>query len=199
MTKLTFLLSLHAALSHLPQDEVEARLHFYSEMIEDHMEEGLTEEAAVAAVGTIEEVAAQIAAEIPAPPTAPDTPQPKQQRKIWQIVLLILGASLWLPLLIAALAVALSLYASLWAVIVSLWAAFGAVAGSILGGAAAGVGFLSGGHAPTGVALLGAVCVCTGLAVFLFFGCRAATKGTLLLTAKAGQSVRRLFGKKEDT
>ena len=44
MTKMQFLLSLHDKLTGLPRDEVEQRLNFYSEMIEDRMEEGLSEE-----------------------------------------------------------------------------------------------------------------------------------------------------------
>ena len=51
MTKLKFLLLLNERLSHLPSKEVEERLAFYSEMIEDRMEEGLSEEEAVSEVG----------------------------------------------------------------------------------------------------------------------------------------------------
>lgn len=39
MTKLQFLMALHEKLSGLPREE--ERLSFYSEMIEDRMEEGL--------------------------------------------------------------------------------------------------------------------------------------------------------------
>lgn len=47
MTKIKFLLSPHNKLAGLPQDEVEERLNFYSEMIEDRIEEGLSEEKTV--------------------------------------------------------------------------------------------------------------------------------------------------------
>ena len=50
MTKIKFLLSLHDKLSGLPQDEVEERLNFYSEMIEDRIEEGFSEEDALKCV-----------------------------------------------------------------------------------------------------------------------------------------------------
>ena len=65
MTKMQFLMALHDALSGLPRDEIEERLNFYTEMIEDRIEEGLSEEQAVAAVGSVEEIASQIAREIP--------------------------------------------------------------------------------------------------------------------------------------
>ena len=174
MTKLQFLLSLNEKLSTLPKEEAEERLRFYSEMIEDRMEEGLTEEEAVAAVGSVEEIAADVA------PTKNE--KPKRRLKTWEIVLLVAGSPIWFSLLVAAFAVALSLYVSLWAVIVSLWATFGAVAGCILGCIAAGIGFFLYGSIPSGMAMLGAGCVCAGVAIALFFGCKAATKGTVLLT-----------------
>ena len=46
MTKLSFLFSLREKLSALPTEEAEERLRSYSEMIEDRMEEGLSEEEA---------------------------------------------------------------------------------------------------------------------------------------------------------
>ena len=54
MTKIKFLIELHNRLSGLPKDDVEERLSFYSEMIEDRIEDGLSEEEAVEAVATEE-------------------------------------------------------------------------------------------------------------------------------------------------
>ena len=65
MNKIQFLLELDKALSRLPAVEKEERLRFYSEIIEDRTEEGLTEEEAVAAVGTVRDIAEQITAECP--------------------------------------------------------------------------------------------------------------------------------------
>ena len=190
MTKLKFLLSLHDRLSHLPQDEVEERLSFYSEMIEDRMEDGLSEEEAVAAVGTVEEIAAQIEAELsPARPATVIT-EPKRGLKAWEIVLLVLGAPIWLSLLIAAVAVVFSLYVALWSVIIAFWAVFVSLAACALAGVLAGGGFALGGYGAQGAALVGAGFVCAGLAVLFFFGIEAATKGTVLLTQKLAQSLK---------
>ena len=41
MTKLQFLMALHEKLPGLHREKMEERLEFYSEMIEDRMEEGL--------------------------------------------------------------------------------------------------------------------------------------------------------------
>ena len=51
MRKQEFLVQLRKGLSGLPQDEIEERLTFYEEMLDDRIEEGLSEEQAVLAVG----------------------------------------------------------------------------------------------------------------------------------------------------
>ena len=204
MNKIPFLLSLHEKLSSLPKEDVEERLRFYSEMIEDRMEEGLSEEEAVAAVGSAEEIAAQILGEMPPvkPEKVPETPiesagLPKKGKKTLLVLLLILGLPLWFPLLVAAAAVAVSLYVSLWAVMVSLWSVFASLAACALAGVVVGAVFALGGKMLPGLAMVSAGLVCGGLAIFLFFGCRAATKATVLLLQKTVQWLRSCFRKKE--
>ena len=65
MSKQEFLVQLRKGLSGLPQDDIEERLTFYSEMIDDRMEEGLSEEDAVYEIGDIDELISQIVADIP--------------------------------------------------------------------------------------------------------------------------------------
>ena len=67
MTKQEFLKALWTKLSELPKDDVEQSLDYYAEMIEDRIESGLSEEEAVAAVGTVDEAAAKIISEVPKP------------------------------------------------------------------------------------------------------------------------------------
>jgi len=160
-------------------------LNFYSEMIEDRMEEGLSEEDAVSAVGGVEEVAEQILAETPV--SVPKKPKPKRKFKAWEIVLLALGSPIWLSFLISAFAVAFALYASLWALVISLWAVFASLVACAFGGIIAGVVFAIGENIFSGIALMSAGFVCAGLSILLFFGCKLATKGTVLVVKKAFQ------------
>ena len=51
MNKTEFVLELAQRLSHLPWSEIEERVNYYGEMIDDRMEEGLSEKEAVAAMG----------------------------------------------------------------------------------------------------------------------------------------------------
>jgi len=198
MTKLKFLLSLHKQLSDLPQEDVEERLNFYTEMIEDRMEEGLTEEEAVAAVGTVEEIAAQIRSEFSFAGPAKIYPKPKKQLSAWTIILLAVGSPIWLALLIAAFAVIFSAYAALWSVIVSLWAVFASFIGCAAGGIAGSVGFLAAGNSLEGTALLAAGTVCAGLSILAFLGCRAATNGAARLTKRTFLLIMKCFKQKEE-
>lgn len=198
MTKVRFLLSLHDRLSGLPQDDVEERLSFYSEMIEDRIEEGVSEEQAVAELGSVDEVAAQIVADIPLSKIARAKIKPKRRMKAWEIMLLVLGSPVWLSLLIAAAAVLFSLYVVIWVVVVSLWAVFVSLAAAAAIGVAVCIVFALSGRGAEGLAMLGAGIVCAGLAIFLFYGCLAAGKGTLLLTKKIVRGTKNSMIKRED-
>ena len=196
MTKVNFLFELRNKLSSLPKEDIEERLNFYSEMIEDRMEEGLSEEEAVAAIGTTDEIAKQIIYDTPFTKIAKEKLKPKNKPKIWEIILLVLGFPLWFSLLIAVFTVAFSLYISLWAVIISFWAVFASFIGCAVGGVMSGICFIINGNTFTGIAMLAAALACAGLSIFIFFGCKLATKGILLLTKKVIIYTKSLFVKK---
>lgn len=189
MTKQEFLAELRRGLSGLPQNDIEERLNFYSEMIDDRMEEGLSEQEAVDGIGSVDSVVSQILGDIPLSKLVKEKITPKKQLKAWMIVLIILGAPIWFSLAVAAVSVAFALYFSLWSIIVSLWAVFASLVICVPGGIAA---FVSGGGL-AGIALMGAGLVCAGLSVFAFFGCKALTKGTIALTKKVAVAVKRAF------
>ena len=65
MQKTEFLDRLRTALADLPAEELEKTLGYYAEMIEDRMEDGMDEEAAVAAMGDPEAVAREILLDAP--------------------------------------------------------------------------------------------------------------------------------------
>ena len=187
MNKQSFLGRLRKALSGLPQKEQEERITFYSEMIDDRMEEGLSEEEAVSAIGAWEDILGEL------PPV-----KENKRNNALVILLLILGSPLWFSLGIAVLAVVFSLYVSVWAVIISFGAVFVSVAACAFGFLAGGLILILCGNSITGIALLAAAAVCAGLSIFAFFGCKAATKGTILLTGKMATGIKNLLGKKED-
>ena len=64
MNKTEYIEKLRALLDGCPKEEAERFLAYYSEMIEDRMEDGCPEEEACLSFGSVEEVAAQIRSEI---------------------------------------------------------------------------------------------------------------------------------------
>lgn len=200
MNKSDFLSELRRGLGCLPEEDIEKSVDFYAEMIDDKMEEGLTEEEAVAEAGSVDEISAQIIAEIPLTRLVKARVKPKRALKAWEIVLIAAGSPVWLSLLVAAAATVVSVYASLWAVIVSLYAvvlSFGAGGLAGIVGAAA-CPFLSNGSAAAAVMSLGAGLVCAGLAVLSYLSCFEITKGMIVLTKKALCALRSaVIGKEE--
>ncbi len=213
MTKQEFLAQLQAELSCLTESDAQERLTFYSEMIDDRMEEGLSEQDAVMQIGDVGEIVATILAEIPqkAPEhviTSVEKPthktekvktEDKKRMETWQILLLILGLPLWLPLLIAAFAIVISLIAVLWSMVGTLWGAlFGTLAGVGLGVTLFGLFCIITGKWVMGTALFGAGLACIGLAVFAFYGCIYTTKGAAWLTKMTFVGIAKLFrGRRE--
>ena len=197
MNKREFLARLRAGLRGLPREDVEERVIFYSEMIDEGLEEGLSEAEAVGKLGPVGDVVAQILADMPPIDPVREKTGPRGRVRAWEIVLLILGFPVWFPLLLAAFAVVLAAVIVLWSLVVSLWAVDASLLGCALGGAVSAAAFLLRGNGLTAAVMLAAGLCCAGLAIFFFFGCRAFTKGALWLTKKTASGVKHLFIRKE--
>ena len=199
MTKKEFLNELAKGIAGIPDEDITRSLEFYSEMIDDRMEEGKSEEEAVAEIGTVKDAVSQILAEIPITKLIKEKVKKKRKLGTLEIVLLILGAPIWLSLLVAAFAGILSVYISVWAVIISLWAVFASLGACTLGGIAAGVIFVCTDNLFSGLAMLAASLILAGFTIFCFFGCKIATKSILILTKKIVVAIKNLFVVKEET
>ena len=198
MNKQEFVVALCDRLVGLPEQEVEDRIGFYCEMIDDRIEDGLYEEEAVAAIGSVDEIAEQILADVPLAKIVKEKIKKRRRPGAWEIVLLAVGSPIWLSLLIAAFAVVISVYAVLWSVIASAWAVEAALMGGSLGGAIGGVILLCVGRVPVGLCWIAAALVCAGLSIFGLVGCLKATKGMAVLTKKIALAIKRCFvGRKE--
>lgn len=192
MRKYEFLAELERLLSSVP--DADRWLGYYSEMIDDRMEDGLSEESAVAAVGTPREIAASIGAE----PVTEEKTAPTHRLSPLAIVLLVLGAPIWLSLLISAASVVLSLYVVAWAVIIVLWAAelvlaVGGIAGVLLCGSSLAYHNIGG-----GIAFLGAGLLLAGLAIYGFYACLLLTRWLCALTVKLTRFLLQKLRRKEN-
>lgn len=174
MNKKKFLSALEQALAVLPRKDRKKTLDFYRELIDDRLEEGLTEEAVIADIGTPQIIAAQVLSELP----------PKKKISWGIILLLILGFPLWFPLLLTAAVLLLT-------IIILLFAAELTFAACGIAGVLGGLVLLTLWKPYAALAMIGPGLVCLGLAIPLWFLCILTAKGIWRLTQKTFRSIFR--------
>lgn len=199
MNKLAFLGELRERLSGLPGEDIGRSMDYYSEMIDDRMEEGLSEEEAVRAIGPMDDVVAQILMETSLPKLVQAKVRRKRSVPAGQIVLLILGSPIWLPLCVVLLAIFLVLYLLLWLFVLALYAVNLCVAAVSLSGFLGAFIQVFGGRLVQGAFLLGGGLAGVGLAVLLFFAFNVITKGVLILSRSMFRGMKSCFIGKGDT
>lgn len=193
MTKHEFLSELRQRLSGLPREDIEKSVEYYSEIIDDQIEDGIPEEQAVEAMGSAAKIANQILMDTPLPKLVKAKAKPHRALKAGEIALLILGAPLWLCLLFAGVMTVFAIYVSLWAVIASLYVTVlalgvGAVAGVI------GFGVLIAQHSfVQAVFCLGMGLMLAGIGILFFFGCGLISKGVVLGSKKVLLAMKSCF------
>ena len=197
MNKEAFLNELKSSLSGLPEKEIEERILFYSEIIDDRIEEGISEEEAVADAGSISDIVSQTLSDTPITKIVKERFKPRRSLRAFEIVLIIFGFPVWFPLLVTLFAVVFSLYVVVWAILISLWAvdlsAFACSAGGFILCAL----YFSNGFTLPGVAVLGTAIFCLGLSVLLFFAFSSLSKAVVYLTGKSFLKIKSLFIRKE--
>lgn len=193
MNKQEFLDELRGKLSTIPQDDIDERITFYSEMINDRIEEGLSEEEAIAEIDPVNEIVSQIITEAPLVKLVKEKIHSKRKPGIWEIILLILGSPIWLSLLLAVSAIILSLYMILWSVLVSLWAVAVSVCFASLCGVTAGSVFVFTGNSFAGMTVIGSGIFCAGITVFLYCLCKTATRAIISLTKSSSRTMKKRF------
>lgn len=169
MNKQGFLAALQKQLRGLSQSDIEKSLEYYSEMIDDRMEDGVSEEEAVAAMEAPEGIARQILMDMPLPKVVKAKAKPAHPLRIWEIILLIVGSPVWVPLTLTAILLFFVCYMVIWIMIFALYAidfsfAVGALAGFIQGGISI---FTMGGI--QALFYFGGGLVSLGIAILLFF------------------------------
>ena len=197
MTKQEFFNALNKGLSGLVREELDERLEFYSEMIDDRIEDGLSEEEAVKELGSPDEVIAKILCEIPLSKIVKKKIKSTKKPETWAILLIVLGFPVWLPLLAALFAVTLATYAVIWSLIISAWSVFVSFAACSLAFLTTGIIMLIIGNVTQGLALTGASLILAGLSLFAFYGCKKATVGCVILTKKIILLIKKCFIGKE--
>ena len=182
----------------LSEEDIDKALEFYMEALDDRMDDGLTEEQAINAVGSADEVAEQILMDTPLPKLVSATVKPKRALKAWEIVLLVLGAPLWIPLVAMLFGIALSVVCVLFSLMI---AAIATVFGLIVGGIVAAVAGLTGlfvGGGITVVAKIGVGLIMVGLGALLFLPCKSLVLWLFELCGRFFKWIKKQFIKKKN-
>lgn len=182
----------------LPQDDLKKSMDYYGEMIADRMEDGLNEEEAVAALGSVDDIVYDIADGASIVSIVKSKVKPKKTLKAWQTVLIILGSPIWLSLIVAVLAVFLCAYVVLWSAVFTLYAVTLSAAVSALGCLLGSAALLFTGYPLQGALALGAFLVCVGLTIPLLFLSNRVAKGAVLLSKNILRGIKRRFVVKEE-
>lgn len=191
MNKHEFLDALKKALSGLPHEEVKKSVDFYSEMIDDAVENGETEFAVTERIGSAEEIADKI---------INDTPANKSEANIKPsaaaIALIIISLPIWLPLAVAVFAVIFALLVSMWAVVISFFASSAAFASCGAALILSSPFITSAASFADGLLQFGAGLVCAGMAVFVFYLSVLLAKLMARLTLFTARVIKNIFTRK---
>ena len=185
MTKERFLNELRRRLKGLPREDIDSRIEFYSEMIDDRMEYGLTEEEAIDEIGSVDDVVAQIAKDTPFMHLVKEKVKPKRKISAIEIILLIVCFPFWFPLAVMACVFIAVAYMLMWVGVIVTYAIEAGLIGTAIYGliAIATTGF--------NPAFIGITMVALGLAIVMAFACIAATKGSFRLTKRVLLSIKK--------
>lgn len=188
MNKDEFLAALRNRLANLAPQELEKTMEFYSESIDDRMEDGMSQEEAVADLGDIEKIVHSMEIETPLPELMKNkmkTSQKKSGNTAILIVVLVCG----LPIIVLLF----GLYVTVWAVVVSL---FAAAVGILVGGLFALVaGFAQcfiNGFALGGISIGGGL-VCIGISLLFLGALVALCKGLFVFSRFLLHKIKGLF------
>ena len=189
MDKETYIARLRAALRGLPEADIEISAEYYAELIEDRMEDGLSEAEAVAELPTPEDAAEAILLEQPLARIVAARVKPKRRLGAWEIILLVLGSPVWLPLLLTLVILALTAYLLVWVAALVLWSVDLSAVAALVGGVAGIIGGILQrnlylGLLAVGIALLGA-----GFTILFVFASLWMTKASARLGGAMLRSV----------
>lgn len=197
MNKAQFLDALRRGLSQLPPEEIDKQLAYYSELIDDMVEDGMTEYEAVEHLGSVQEIYENILLDMPLPLLVKSKSKPKGGWSALAIILVVLGFPVWFSILAALFAVVLAVYVSIWAVGISVFAAVLAIA---VAAVVLAVFFfiLLLKNIPAAILALGVGFVLAAIALLLGIGAFYLCKGIVKATAAMGRGIKRLFIRKEN-
>ena len=197
MNKESYLAQIRQLLQSLPEEDRERSLAFYTESIDDRIEDGMSEEEAVASMESPEEAAKAILMDMPIPKLVKARVKEKHMGAL-EIILLVLGFPLWFPLLLTVLILGLTVYLVVWTLVLSLGAVALALGLSAVAGVVAAVYFIIKAGLPLFLLALGAALVLTGLAILFGFAVAGMGRLAVMLGKAMVRGLKSLLIRKEE-
>ena len=197
MKKLEFIKELRSRLKGYPKDVVDNAVNYYSECIDDAVEDGRTEEGRSGPWAAWTKSSGTPLRMSHSSKLVKNKVKPDHRLNAFGIIILIIGFPLWFPLLMTACAIFFAFYVVLWSLFIAFAAtAFGLVAGGLVALIAsfpafgAGIGF--------GLMSLGAALLCIGIGMVLIACLPLLVKGVLAIGRGFLLGVKALFIRKGD-
>lgn len=197
MNKQEYLESIRSRISAMPADDVNRFMDYYSEMIDDRVEDGLSEEEAVADMGSPDAAVEQILEDMPLTKLVKEKIKPKHELKAWEVVLIVLGSPVWIPLLITAAVLLLTLWIVAFALLISFYAVVLSFVVAGIGGLICTILLFVANSPYTAVLMLGAALIGIGIAILFVVSVKPVTVGIFKVCKASVNGIKRMFVKEK--
>ncbi|HCW24779.1 MAG TPA: hypothetical protein DGE19_01805 [Coprococcus sp.] len=197
MNKQEYLEAIRSRISAMPADDVNRFMDYYSEMIDDRVEDGLSEEEAVADMGSPEAAVEQILEEMPLTKLVKEKIKPKHELKAWEVILIVLGSPVWIPLLITAAVLLLTLWIVAFALLISFYAVVLSFVVAGIGGLICAIPLFIANSPYTAVLMLGAALIGIGIAILFVVSVKPVTVGIFKVCKASVNGIKRMFVKEK--
>lgn len=197
MNKEEYLDAIRGRISAMPADDINRFMDYYSEMIDDRMEDGLSEDEAVADMGSPDAAVEQILEEMPLTKLVKEKIKPKHELKAWEVVLIVLGSPVWIPLLITAAVLLLTLWIVAFALLISFYAVVLSFVVAGICGLICTIPLFIANNPYTAVLMLGAALIGIGIAILFVVSVKPVTVGIFKVCRASVNGIKRMFVKEK--
>ena len=197
MNKEEYLDAIRGRISAMPADDINRFMDYYSEMIDDRVEDGLSEDEAVADMGSPDAAVEQILEEMPLTKLVKEKIKPKHELKAWEVVLIVLGSPVWIPLLITAAVLLLTLWIVAFALLISFYAVVLSFVVAGICGLICIIPLFIANSPYTAVLMLGAALIGIGIAILFVVSVKPVTIGIFKVCKASVNGIKRMFVKEK--
>ena len=187
MNKQEYLSAIRVRIPKMPTEDMERFIAYYSEMIDDRMEDGMMD--------TPDDAVDQILEDTPLSKIVKQKIKPTHRLRAWEIVLIVLGSPVWVPLLLTAGILVLSMLVVVFSLLITFYAVVISAAVAGIAGVLAVVPFLMISNVPAAVFMLGCGFAGVGLTILFFVAVKPVTVGFWNLCKAAVSGIKRKFVK----